>query len=87
MLIIFFSVAEDEVCGSKIGDENPKNCCPPGAIELLIAKWLIYSKFPRSWLLLSLFCDVTVSYQQLCAGPVENFEMLLQLKNYDCTKV
>ena len=44
MLIIFFSVAEDEVCGSKIGDENPKNCCPPGAIELLIAKWLIYSK-------------------------------------------
>ena len=47
VLIIFFSVAEDEVCGSKIGDENPKNCCPPGAIELLIArflKWLIYSK-------------------------------------------
>ena len=40
MLIIFFSVAEDEVCGSKIGDENPKNCCPPGAIELLIARFL-----------------------------------------------
>ena len=48
MLIIFFSVAEVEVCGSKIGDENPKDCCPPGALELLIAtflRWLIYSKF------------------------------------------
>ena len=47
-LKFFFSVAEVEVCGSKIGDENPKDCCPPGALELLIATflgWLIYSKF------------------------------------------
>ena len=34
-----------------------------------------------------LFCDVTAWHQQLCAAPVEKFEMLLELKNYDCTNV
>ena len=40
LLIICLRAAEDEVCGGKIGDENPKDCCPPGAPDLLIATFL-----------------------------------------------